>query len=49
MYKYNNKKHLLFIVIFFPFIFKSKFDDSMQDKEDNFEIYDIYIFFMNDF
>ena len=43
-YKYDNKKYLLFIVIFFPFIFKLKFDDFMQDKQDNFEIYDFFYF-----
>ena len=47
-YKYNNKKYLLFIVNFFPFIFKLKFDDFMQAKQDNFDIYDFF-FLMNDF
>ena len=44
-YKNNIKKYLLFIVNVFPFIFKLKFDDFMQAKQDNFEIYDFFFFF----
>ena len=49
-YKGNNKKYILFLVIFFlPFIFKSKFDHFKQDIKDIFEIPTYICFFMNEF